>query len=198
MTPTDISLDYSHPPDYAPDAFNTASQSMVKQELDSRAISPTSQSPQSWTGQWNGQGTQPLTSQLPSELPAQSPTVPIPAATLPLGSRSPTEQPAEPRRIDPPVDGPATDLHGFPISEYASGTSDAQRPVSAFLDTARHSTGSAASLQGSSISTLQSQQNRIKEEKARLSRLQELSEMESRLEEQLQREREEERRREAD
>lgn len=65
---------------------------------------------------------------------------------------------------------PETDMHGFMAAAPSGSTGARQSSVS-----------------------LMEQQGKIKEEKARLARLQELSEMESKLEEQIQRELEDER-----
>jgi hypothetical protein len=102
-----------------------------------------------------------------------------------------------------PLELPATDKHGFPIVEAVGPAEDAQasveqiqRPTSASTGATQfYSPSTPLTSPSNSISALQLQQNRLREERDRLRRLQEIDEMDARLEEQLQREREEERRR---
>jgi hypothetical protein len=102
----------------------------------------------------------------PSELPVDdSHQHSITGNTLTERSRSPSEWTEQPRQSSNPTGVLETDMHGFLLNAPRS-----------------------ASPTGKSTSWIEQQQSKLKEEKARLTRLQELSEMESRLEEQLQKE----------
>jgi hypothetical protein len=102
---------------------------------------------------------------LPSELPVDSSSYSIAGNTLTERSRSPSEWTEQQHHGAYSTGVPETDMHGFLLT--APGP---------------------ASPTGRSLLSTEERHNKVKEEKARLTRLQELSEMESRLEEQLQRE----------
>lgn len=150
------------------------SPSTQKSELDSRSLSQTQYLSLSNTSPSQGVQSKPFMSPTISELPVSSPTESIAGNTLNEGSRSP---PTEWNEQRPPSHVssslPETDMHGFLISAPGPGPATPQLARSSWLE---------------------QQQKQVKEEKARLTRLQELSEMEARLEEQLQRELAEERR----
>jgi hypothetical protein len=92
---------------------------------------------------------------------------------------------------------PATDMHGFPMAEPIGSADELERPSSASTAAGQYAPPGTTLAPGSSgVSSLQYQQTKLREERDRLRRLQEIDEMDARLEEQLKQEREEERKRE--
>lgn len=96
--------------------------------------------------------------------------------------------------ISPPGHEPISSPGPEPISGTATGTGTGTVSAGAGLGCGSGSGSGGVSKQPPRSMWLEQQQRQVKEEKARLTRLQELSEVEARLEEQLQRELVEERR----
>jgi hypothetical protein len=144
-----------------------------KSELDSRSLSPEQFSAYNRTSPSQGVQPQPAISPMVSELPVGSPSESIAGNTLNEGSRNPAERNDHrpPSHISSSV--PETDMHGFLLAAPGPSPAAPQLPRSSWLE---------------------QQHRQVKEEKARLTRLQELSEMEARLEEQIERELADERR----
>ena len=150
-----------------------------KSELDSRSLSPEQYRAYNRASSPPGVQPQSLMSPPMPDLGVRSPSESIAGNTLNEGSRSPPPEWNEPEtfRTAPETQAistePQTDMHGFLISAPGPGPSTSPPPRSSWIE---------------------QQQRQIREEKARLTRLQELSEMEAKLEEQRQRELAEERR----
>lgn len=149
-----------------------------KSELDSRSLSPTKYSALSSTSPVQGVQSKPFLSPTITELQSTSPTESIAGNTLNERSFSPTHDANDQiTSYHNPPNGPETDMHGFLISAPGLGpTTPPSQPQP------------QPQPQQARSSWLEKQHKQVKEEKARLMRLQELSEMEARLEEQLQRE----------
>lgn len=136
---------------------------------------------------------QPFTSPIISKLTVNSASQSITGNTLHDNSCSPAPECNEQRptsHISSNV--PETDMHGFLISAPGAGLKPVSDPSPKLMSSSGSGSEPGSPKPARSIS-LERQQKQIKEEKARLTRLQELSEMEARLEEQLQMEMAEER-----
>jgi hypothetical protein len=147
-----------------------------KSELDSRSLSPTQYSTLSNTSPAQGIHSKPFLSPTITELPSNSPTESVAGNTLNERSLSPTYDANDQiTSYHNPPSAPETDMHGFLISAPGLGpTTPPPQPQPQLQPQQPRS------------SWLEQQHKQVKEEKARLMRLQELSEMEARLEEQLQ------------
>jgi hypothetical protein len=170
-TDTLISEYYSvQPKAYPPDNSGPPPMSPATEqsELDSRTLSPTQYSALSNTSPTQGVQPKPFLSPTIPELSSNSPTESIAGNTLNDRSFSTGLELGEQRPAGHlSSSGPDVDLHGFPLYAPGSGPSSLPLPRSSWLE---------------------QQHKQVKEEKARLTRLQELSEMEARLEEQISRE----------
>lgn len=179
---------YIQPKGYGPDISGQPPMSPAtdKSELDSRPLSTEQYSAYHKASPSNSpyQGVQSQSLMPPtiSELPVNSASQSIAGNTLHESSRSPIPEwdNQRPQSHDS-SSVPETDTHASGLLISAPGPETV-------------SGAGSVSTQPARSTWLEQQQRQVKEEKARLTRLQELSEMEARLEEQLQRELAEERR----